>query len=35
MQQGHNFIFMKIYIRGDFTDSDHTKKQILINNVIN
>ncbi len=35
MQQGHNFIFLKFYGRGDFIDSDHIKKQILINNIIN
>ncbi len=35
MQQGHNFIFLKIYIHGDFTDSDHVKKQFLVNNINN
>ncbi len=35
MQKGHNWIFLKIYLHGDFTYSDHDKKQILINNIIN
>ncbi len=35
MQPGHNFILLKIYIHGDFTYSDHVKKQILINKIIN
>ncbi len=34
MQQRHNFIFLKIYSGGDFTDSDHVTNQILINNII-
>ncbi len=34
MQQGFFFIFLKIYIREDFTNSDHDK-QILINDIIN
>ncbi len=29
------FIFLKIYIRGDFTFGDHVKKLILVNNIIN
>ncbi len=35
MQQGQNFIFLKIYIHGDFTYSDRAKKQSLINNITN
>ncbi len=31
----HDFIFLKIYIHGDFTYSEHVKKQILINSIIN
>ncbi len=27
MQQGHNFIFLKVYIRGDVTYSDHIKSK--------
>ncbi len=34
MQQGHNFIYCKIYIRGYFTYKDHVGKLILINNSI-
>ncbi len=35
MQQGHNFIFLKIYIHGDFTYDNHVMKDMLINNIIN
>ncbi len=35
MQQGHNFIFLKIYIDRGFTSSDPVKKLTLMNNVIN
>ncbi len=31
MQEGHNFIFLKIYIHGDISYSDHIKKTILLN----
>ncbi len=30
MQEGHNFIFLIIYIHRDFTYNDHVNKQILI-----
>ncbi len=35
MQQGHNLIFIKNYIHGDFTFSYHVQKHIVINNIIN
>ncbi len=34
MQQGHTFIFLN-YIRGYIIFSDHVKKEMLINNIIN
>ncbi len=35
MQQGLNFIFLKIYLHEEFAYNYHVKKQIVINNIIN